>query len=146
MIELLFNAVWLAVVAAAFLLVPRRSSRATLGIACVLVLLFPIISVSDDLALDGNSLEEAMAIVVCMLLLVVALRSALSSSRVAQPAPRSAFILNGGRFPSIDCVHSGREMAASSRAGSPWAGTPGSRVPPFGGRRFCLRLDPRLRV
>jgi hypothetical protein len=72
MIELLLNAVWLAVVAAAFTAVPRRSSRATLGIACILVLLFPIISVSDDLALDGNSLEEALAIIVCMLLLAVA--------------------------------------------------------------------------
>jgi len=73
MIELLFNAVWLTVVAAAFVAVPRRSSRATLGIACILVLLFPIISVSDDLALDGNSLEEALAIIVCTLLLAVAL-------------------------------------------------------------------------
>jgi hypothetical protein len=73
MIELLFNAIWLAIAAAAFLVVPRRSSRATLGIACILVLLFPIISVSDDLALDGNSLEEALAIIVCMLLLAVAL-------------------------------------------------------------------------
>jgi hypothetical protein len=73
MIELLLNAVWLAVVVAAFVAVPRRSSRATLGIACILVLLFPIISVSDDLALDGNSLEEALAIIVCMLLLAIAL-------------------------------------------------------------------------
>jgi hypothetical protein len=72
MIELLFNAAWLAVVLAAFTVVPRRSTRATLGIACVLVLLFPIISVSDDFALDGNSLEEALAIVVTMLLLAVA--------------------------------------------------------------------------
>ena len=73
MIELFFNAVWLAVAVAAFTVVPRRSSRASLGIACILVLLFPIISVSDDLALDGNSLEEALAIVVCILLLAVAL-------------------------------------------------------------------------
>ncbi|MGA8806560.1 MAG: hypothetical protein WB973_01695, partial [Thermoanaerobaculia bacterium] len=57
---------------AAFMVVPRRSTRATLGIACILVLLFPIISVSDDLALDGNSLEEALAIIVCMLLLTFA--------------------------------------------------------------------------
>jgi len=81
MIELLFNAVWLAVVAAAFTVVPQRSTRATLGIACVLVLLFPIISVSDDLALDGNSLEEALAIIVCIMLLGVAL---LAIARVQQ--------------------------------------------------------------
>lgn len=70
MIELVLNAVWLAVAAGAFALIPRRSSRATLGLACILVLLFPIISVSDDLALDSNSLEEALAIIVTLLLLV----------------------------------------------------------------------------
>jgi len=70
MLELVFNAVWLALVAGAFTVIPRRSSRVTLGVACVLVLLFPIISVSDDLALDGNSLEEALAIIVALLALV----------------------------------------------------------------------------
>ena len=90
MIELLLNAVWLAVVAAAFVAVPRRSSRATLGIACILVLLFPIISVSDDLALDGNSLEEALAIIVCMLLLAVAL---IALARVEHVLAAPALIL-----------------------------------------------------
>jgi len=70
MIELVLNAVWLAVVAGAFAVIPRRSSRATLALACVLVLLFPIISVSDDLALSSNSLEEALAIIVSLLILV----------------------------------------------------------------------------
>src|SRR5438270_10341116 len=90
MIELLLNALWLAIVAAAFLAVPRRSSRATLGIACILVLLFPIISVSDDLALDGNALEEALAFVVCMILLAVAL---LAIARVQHVIPAPALIL-----------------------------------------------------
>src|SRR3954467_9493501 len=90
MIELLFNAVWLAVVAAAFPGVPGRSSRATLGIACVLVLLFPIISVSDDLALDGNSLEEALAVVVSMLLLAVGL---IALARVEHVLAAPALIL-----------------------------------------------------
>ena len=73
MIELLFNAVWLAVVVSAFVFVPRRSSKALLGVAAILVLLFPIISVSDDLALNGNSLEEAVAIIVAFLVLFVGL-------------------------------------------------------------------------
>jgi lipopolysaccharide export LptBFGC system permease protein LptF len=90
MIELLFNAVWLAIAAAAFMVVPRRSSRATIGIVCVLVLLFPIISVSDDLALDGNSLEEALAIIVCMLLLAVAL---IALARVEHVMAAPALIL-----------------------------------------------------
>ena len=90
MIELLLNAFWLALAAAAFLVVPRRSSRATLGIACVLVLLFPIISVSDDLLLDSNSLEGALAIVVCMLLLAVAL---IALARVEHVLAAPALIL-----------------------------------------------------
>jgi hypothetical protein len=90
MIELFLNAVWLAVVAAAFVAGPRRSSRATLGIACILVLLFPIISVSDDLALDGNSLEQALAIIVCMLLLAVAL---IALARVEHVLAAPALIL-----------------------------------------------------
>lgn len=73
MLELLLNAVWLAVVAGAFTVVPRHSSRATFAVACILVLLFPIISVSDDLALDSNSLEEAMAIIVSFLAVVAGL-------------------------------------------------------------------------
>jgi hypothetical protein len=90
MIELFFNAVWLAIVIAAFTVVPRRSSRATLGIACILVLLFPIISVSDDLALDGNSLEEALAIIVCILLLAAAL---IALARVEHVLAAPALIL-----------------------------------------------------
>ena len=70
MIELALNVVWLAIVAGAFAVMPRRSSRATLALTCVLALLFPIISVSDDLALSSNSLEEALAIIVSILILV----------------------------------------------------------------------------
>jgi lipopolysaccharide export LptBFGC system permease protein LptF len=90
MIELLLNVVWLTIVVAAFVVVPRRSSRATLGIACILVLLFPIISVSDDLALDGNSLEEALAIVVAILMLAVGL---LALARVEHVLSAPALIL-----------------------------------------------------
>jgi hypothetical protein len=87
MIELLFNAVWLAVVVSAFVFVPRRSSKALLGVAAILVLLFPIISVSDDLALNGNSLEEAVAIIVAFLVLFVGLIAfARVEPRLLQPA------------------------------------------------------------
>ncbi|HXH39732.1 MAG TPA: hypothetical protein VNN08_13970 [Thermoanaerobaculia bacterium] len=90
MIEVLLNAVWLAIVAGAFTVIPRRSSRATLGLACVLVLLFPIISVSDDLALDGNSLEEAMAIIVSLLILVAGF---IAIARVEQMLPTPALLV-----------------------------------------------------
>jgi len=90
MIELVLNVVWLAVVAGAFMVIPRRSSRVTLGIACILVLLFPIISVSDDLALDSNSLEEALAIIVTLLVLVAGF---LAVARVEHEISRPALIL-----------------------------------------------------
>jgi len=90
MIELLLNAVWLALVAAAFLVVPRRSSRATIGIICILALLFPIISVSDDLVLDGSQLEEALAIIVCTILFAVAF---IVLARVEHVLPAPALIL-----------------------------------------------------
>ena len=87
MIEIFFNAVWLAVVVGAFVFVPRRSGKALLCVAAVLVLLFPIISVSDDLALSGNSLEEALAIIVAFLILVVGLVAfARVEPRLLQPA------------------------------------------------------------
>jgi hypothetical protein len=88
--ELLLNVVWLAIVAGAFTVVPRRSSRATLGLACILVLLFPIISVSDDLAYDGNTLEEALAIIVSFLILVAGF---IAIARVEEILPTPALIL-----------------------------------------------------
>lgn len=87
MIEILFNAVWLAVAVGAFVFAPRRSGKALLGVAAILVLLFPIISVSDDLAFSSNSLEEALAIIVAFLTLVVGLVVfARVEPRLLQPA------------------------------------------------------------
>ena len=90
MFELLLNAVWLAVAAGALAIVPRRSSRATFAVACILVLLFPIISVSDDLAFDGSSVEQALAIIVSMLLLVAGL---IALARVEHVIAAPALIL-----------------------------------------------------
>jgi len=90
MFELLLNAVWLAVAAGALAIVPRRSSRATFAVACVLVLLFPIISVSDDLAFDGNSVEQALAVIVSVLLLVAGL---IALARVEHVIAAPALIL-----------------------------------------------------
>ena len=90
MIELVLNAVWLAVAVGAFALVPRRSGRVTLGVACVLVLLFPVISASDDLALNANSLEEALAVIVAFLILVSGL---IALARVEPGQLRPALIL-----------------------------------------------------
>jgi hypothetical protein len=90
MIEIILNALWLGIVAGAFVVIPRRSSRVTLGVACILVLLFPIISVSDDLAFNSNSLEEALAIVVSLLILVAGF---IALARVEQTLAAPALIL-----------------------------------------------------
>ncbi len=90
MIELVLNVVWLAIVVVAFAVIPRRSSRATLALTCILVLLFPIISVSDDMALSSNSLEEALAIIVSILVLVAAF---MAVARVEHELAAPALIL-----------------------------------------------------
>lgn len=90
MIELVLNVVWVAVVAGAFAVIPRRSSRATLALTCILALLFPIISVSDDMALSSNSLEEALAIIVSILVLVAAF---MAVARVEHELAAPALIL-----------------------------------------------------
>lgn len=70
MLEFALNAVWLTAAIAAFALVRHHGRKSKIAIVCTLALLFPIISVSDDLALDGNSLDEALAIVTALLALV----------------------------------------------------------------------------
>ncbi len=68
--ELFLNLLWLAIGVAALLTAPRRSMHVSMAIACALTLLFPIVSVSDDLA-DHDSFEEALAIVVKAVILAV---------------------------------------------------------------------------
>ena len=72
--ENFLNLFWLAIAASAFLVTPRRTTRSLLALACVLGLLFPIISISDDLMLtDQNSFVEALGIVVDAVILLIAL-------------------------------------------------------------------------
>src|SRR5437762_3124292 len=72
MTEFLLNGIWLAVAAATMLIVPRRSPRAAVALGCVLALLFPIISASDDFSADRETLERATIAIVSTLLLAFA--------------------------------------------------------------------------
>jgi hypothetical protein len=72
MTELLLDGIWLIVAAATMFIVPRRSVKATIALGCVLALLFPIISVSDDLSADRATLERAAVAIVSTLLLAFA--------------------------------------------------------------------------
>jgi hypothetical protein len=64
------NVLWLTIAVTALLTAPRRRSHAWIALACALAVLFPIISLSDDLA-ERNVLEEALAIFVKAVTLAV---------------------------------------------------------------------------
>ncbi|MDQ6801338.1 MAG: hypothetical protein M3041_10915 [Acidobacteriota bacterium] len=68
--ELLLNLTWLVIVATGFLLVPKRSGHVWLVLACIAALLFPIISVSDDMNADRTFNDAAVALVVSLVLFV----------------------------------------------------------------------------
>jgi hypothetical protein len=86
--ELFLNLLWLAISSSALIFVPRRSSRATLVLICVAALLFPIVSLSDDLNLDRDSLEQALAVIVAAMVLVISLiaLARLDPLRIVAPA------------------------------------------------------------
>jgi uncharacterized membrane protein len=70
--ELALNLVWVAVVAAGFLLVPkRRSPMVWFALVAIAILLFPVISVSDDMNAD-RSFNDSVAAIVAMIVLFVA--------------------------------------------------------------------------
>ncbi len=47
--ELTLNLVWLAIALAAFILMPKNSFRVAVAVGIIVAILFPIISVSDDI-------------------------------------------------------------------------------------------------
>jgi len=71
--ELFLNLLWLAIAAASVLTAPRRSMRVSFALGCALAILFPIVSVSDDLLPDRDAFEEALALVVTAVILLIAL-------------------------------------------------------------------------
>ena len=69
---MVLNLLWLVVAAATMLIVPRRSRHATIALGCVLALLFPIISASDDFSADRETLDRAAVAIVSAVLLAFA--------------------------------------------------------------------------
>jgi hypothetical protein len=62
--EVLLNLVWLltAIIAGAYVLLHRSRGGVVVATLCIVVLLFPIISVTDDLQSDAAVLEETSAV------------------------------------------------------------------------------------
>jgi hypothetical protein len=69
---MVLNLIWLALAVVTMLVVPRRSRHATIALTCVLALLFPIISASDDFSADRETLERAAVAIVAAVLLAFA--------------------------------------------------------------------------
>ena len=88
--ELFLNLLWLAIAIVAVLTAPRRSRRVSFAIGCALALLFPIVSVSDDLLAGHESFEEALAIVVDAVIFVITL---VTIALVIDVRPRRASLL-----------------------------------------------------
>jgi Na+/H+ antiporter NhaD/arsenite permease-like protein len=88
--ENLLNLLWIGIAIAALLTAPRRSGRVSLALGCALALLFPIVSVSDDLLTDRDSFEEALAIVVKAVILLIAM---VTIARIESIRPRRVTLL-----------------------------------------------------
>ena len=83
--ELLSNIVWLAVAVAAFRYAPRRGARVMIALSCALALLFPIISLSDDLFCPDVIYSVFAFVVVALFALV----TAFMALNVIEPEHRS---------------------------------------------------------
>ncbi len=82
--ELALNLVWLGIAVTALVYNRNTSRRTMLAVICVLALLFPIISISDDLA--PKTFNDAAAAVVEIIVLIVAF---VAIGRVRPLAPRA---------------------------------------------------------
>lgn len=91
MMELLLNFAWAAIAITSFAFAPRRDTRALATLVCVLALLFPIVSASDDLSADASSLAKALSAILAAAGITIAL---VAMSRVVLDARRLAsFVL-----------------------------------------------------
>jgi hypothetical protein len=75
MTELILNLLWAAIAIIAVVLAPRRDRHTLVALTCIIALLFPIISVSDDLHADATLFETLAAILaaVCVFFALVAM-------------------------------------------------------------------------
>ena len=86
-IEQLLNLAWVALAIGSFatLLKQRRDGRALLALAFVMVLLFPIISASDDMMNVDRAIEEVFAVLAAFaiaFILIVLARLAIETKRI----------------------------------------------------------------
>jgi hypothetical protein len=84
-IETALNALWIVVAAGLLAAAPRSSVRVRIALFCALALLFPIISVSDDISSSATSLDDIAAVAVAMVVIAIVLQALLRLHVVAAP-------------------------------------------------------------
>lgn len=88
--ELFVNLLWLAIAITALVSVRKRPRRVQLAVGCALALLFPIVSVSDDLLPDRAMYEDAPALVVEAVIFAITF---VTIARVETPRTRRAALI-----------------------------------------------------
>ena len=91
MTELILNLAWAAIAIGAFALAPRRDRRTVAALAVFVALLFPIVSVSDDLYADSAMLPMAILALAAVAIALVAMARVFSESR---PAPTFVLVVH----------------------------------------------------
>lgn len=94
MTELILNLVWAAIALGAFVFAPRRDARSLVALGCLVALLFPIVSVSDDLNVNAASFFETLAAILaaaCVFFALVAMSRVVFEAHVA---PSFVFVVH----------------------------------------------------
>ena len=71
MMETILNIAWLGIAMLAFVAAPRCTPRMRIALFCAVALLFPIISVSDDLGANTWAFDDAVALAIAIVIAVL---------------------------------------------------------------------------
>jgi hypothetical protein len=93
MVETALNLSWVVIAVAALLFVPQRSRQARIALICALALLFPIISISDDLSADRETLERGAVAVLVELLVLLAIFNQLGQLETRRERRRATVVI-----------------------------------------------------
>ena len=86
MIETALNAVWIALAIGVLFAAPRCTPRVRVALFCALVLLFPIISISDDISANTATSPDEVAALAIAMVIAFLLIAVFRVHSVAEPA------------------------------------------------------------
>jgi len=94
MTEVILNLLWVAIALTAFVIAPRRDARSLAALGCLIALLFPIVSVSDDLNVNAATLFETLAAILAAVGVFFALIAMARVVFEAHAAPSFVFVVH----------------------------------------------------